>query len=447
VVVTNDEAVAKSDQKDAEVAVKEEAEPEEKMDTSEPSKSEESDKKDSPDEKVTCEQSEKSENKSEEPEKQSEDVKKDDQNKSEETTTDNETKDDDCEIVEVKKEQPRESVDGKEKGSEKESEKSTATKDEAVKIEEKKPTTQAPKKGEEGKPPGKRKFMFNIADGGFTELHTLWINEERAIKSNPAKETEIWHRRHDYWLLCGIEQYGYGRYQDIQQDIHYHIINEPFKADAGKANFMDIKNRFISKRFKLLEQALVIEEQLRRAAYLQLTREENHAHNSIQALNARFSELESLADSHQHLSKESLSGNKSANAVLHKVLLQLDELLSDMRQDAVKLPTTLTKITPVTNRLQLSERSILSRLLQYKPTPANNSAESSSSVEVLSADLEVVKPPKSEDYLNSSGYEGPFFAPIGAVPYKPTSANSATSSSSGVPMVTSGAPSITKPTH
>lgn len=26
----------------------------------------------------------------------------------------------------------------------------------------------------------RRKFMFNIADGGFTELHTLWTNEEKA---------------------------------------------------------------------------------------------------------------------------------------------------------------------------------------------------------------------------------------------------------------------------
>ena len=198
--------------------------------------------------------------------------------------------------------------------------------------------------------------------------------------------------------------------------------------------------------FQLLEQALVIEEQLRRAAYLQLTREENQAHNSIQALNARFSELESLADSHQHLSKESLSGNKSANAVLHKVLLQLDELLSDMRQDAVKLPQTLTKITPVTQRLQLSERSILSRLLQYKPSAPNQSE--SSSVEVLSADLEIVKPPRSEDYLNSDGYEGPFFAPIGAVPYKPSPAASSSAGTSGnIPTVTGGAPSVTKPSH
>ena len=32
----------------------------------------------------------------------------------------------------------------------------------------------------------------------------------------------------------------------------------------------------------------------------------------------RFAELECLAESHQHLSKESLAGNKPANAVLHK---------------------------------------------------------------------------------------------------------------------------------
>ena len=41
--------------------------------------------------------------------------------------------------------------------------------------------------------------------------------------------------------------------------------------DMGKGNFLEIKNKFLSRRFKLLEQALVIEEQLRRAAYLNLT--------------------------------------------------------------------------------------------------------------------------------------------------------------------------------
>lgn len=46
------------------------------------------------------------------------------------------------------------------------------------------------------------RFMFNIADGGFTELHSLWGNEEKAAV--PNHELEIWHRRHDYWLLAGI---------------------------------------------------------------------------------------------------------------------------------------------------------------------------------------------------------------------------------------------------
>jgi len=203
-----------------------------------------------------------------------------------------------------------------------------------------------------------KKFMFNIADGGFTELHTLWQNEEKAAV--PGREYEIWHRRHDYWLLAGIVCHGYGRWQDIQNDIRFNIINEPFKMDVGKGNFLEIKNKFLARRFKLLEQALVIEEQLRRAAYLNLTQDAAHP---AMALNSRFAEVECLAESHQHLSKESLAGNKPANAVLHKVLNQLEELLSDMKSDVSRLPASLARIPPVAQRLQMSERSILSRLV------------------------------------------------------------------------------------
>lgn len=39
-----------------------------------------------------------------------------------------------------------------------------------------------------------------------SELHTLWQNEERAAVSS-GKIYEIWHRRHDYWLLAGIVTY------------------------------------------------------------------------------------------------------------------------------------------------------------------------------------------------------------------------------------------------
>merc|ERR1711902_233845 len=70
------------------------------------------------------------------------------------------------------------------------------------------------------------------------------------------------------------------------------------------------------------------------------------------ALNTRFTEVECLAESHQHLSKESLAGNKPANAVLHKVLNQLEELLSDMKSDVSRLPASLARIPPVAQGLQ-----------------------------------------------------------------------------------------------
>ncbi|ERE69398.1 chromodomain-helicase-DNA-binding protein 3 [Cricetulus griseus] len=203
-----------------------------------------------------------------------------------------------------------------------------------------------------------------------SKLHTLWQNEERAAISS-GKLNEIWHRRHDYWLLAGIVLHGYARWQDIQNDAQFAIINEPFKTEANKGNFLEMKNKFLARRFKLLEQALVIEEQLRRAAYLNLSQEPAHP---AMALHARFAEAECLAESHQHLSKESLAGNKPANAVLHKVLNQLEELLSDMKADVTRLPATLSRIPPIAARLQMSERSILSRLAskgtEPHPTPA-----------------------------------------------------------------------------
>ncbi|XP_071050567.1 chromodomain-helicase-DNA-binding protein Mi-2 homolog isoform X2 [Onthophagus taurus] len=298
----------------------------------------------------------KEENKSEDGElKKEEEIKKEDQEK--EATKDDEKKDGDG------KDEKKD--DGKVKLEKKEDE------DDVVVVGDDKKK----EKGEDGEESSaaKRKFMFNIADGGFTELHTLWLNEEKAAV--PGREYEIWHRRHDYWLLAGIVTHGYGRWQDIQGDSRFAIINEPFKMDVGKGNFLEIKNKFLARRFKLLEQALVIEEQLRRAAYLNLTQDPNHP---AMSLNARFAEVECLAESHQHLSKESLAGNKPANAVLHKVLNQLEELLSDMKSDVSRLPATLARIPPVAQRLQMSERSILSRLA------ATSSSTTPSATQVMS---------------------------------------------------------------
>nr|XP_039267444.1 chromodomain-helicase-DNA-binding protein 3-like [Styela clava] len=244
-----------------------------------------------------------------------------------------------------------------------------ADENQTVKAEPDSDVKDVEKKGESK--PEKHKFMFNIADGGFTELHTLWQTEELAA-IHSGRINEIWHRRHDYWLIAGVATHGYARWMDIQHDHRFAIVNEPFRAMNEKGNFLEMQNKFLARRFKLLEQALVIEEQLRRAAYLSLTQDPKHP---AMALNARFAEVECLAESHQHLSKESLAGNKPANAVLHKVLNQLEDLLSDMKADVGRLPATFSRIPPVAARLHMSERGILNRLArQRQETPQDQAS-------------------------------------------------------------------------
>jgi chromodomain-helicase-DNA-binding protein 4 len=204
------------------------------------------------------------------------------------------------------------------------------------------------KKNKPKESPAERKFMFNIADGGFTELHTLWLNEEKVAV--PNRIYNIWHRRHDYWLLAGTVAHGYARWQDILTDQRFAIVNEPFKMDAGKGNFLEIRNKFLARRFKLLEQALVIEEQLRRAAYLNSSHKENLTDENPEDFDPEASEPE--------IPQKSTSNNPT----LHKVLNQLEELLTDMKSDVSRLPATLANIPPVAQRLQAAEKSILSRI-------------------------------------------------------------------------------------
>ena len=75
------------------------------------------------------------------------------------------------------------------------------------------------------------------------------------------------------------------------------------------------------------------------------------------------------------MSNELFIHSKPANAVLHKVLNQLEELLSDMKSDVARLPATLARIPPVAQRLQLSERSILSRLATTSSSASSASSE------------------------------------------------------------------------
>lgn len=69
------------------------------------------------------------------------------------------------------------------------------------------------------------KFMFNIADGGFTELHVLWEAEEK------RKFDNIWWRYHDYWLLSGVVVYLFIHWSDVLNQIlfyHTHHIQIQF---------------------------------------------------------------------------------------------------------------------------------------------------------------------------------------------------------------------------
>ncbi|CAG9761270.1 unnamed protein product [Ceutorhynchus assimilis] len=113
-----------------------------------------------------------------------------------------------------------------------------------------------------------------------------------------------------------------------------------------------------SKLSELKESTLVIEEQLRRASQLNFTQNLDHPGFT---LSARFAEVECLAESHQHLIKESLVGNQPVNAVLYNVLNQLEELLGEIKSDVSRLPASLAKIPAVTKRLQMTEKSIGSR--------------------------------------------------------------------------------------
>ena len=65
------------------------------------------------------------------------------------------------------------------------------------------------------------------------------------------------HQANDL-LISGIVTHGYSRWQDIQNDPRFAIINEPFKMDVGKGNFLENKNKFLARRFKLLEQVRFI---------------------------------------------------------------------------------------------------------------------------------------------------------------------------------------------
>lgn len=64
-----------------------------------------------------------------------------------------------------------------------------------------------------------------------------------------------WPRSSSYlkWdaVLNPYASHGYARWQDIQNDPQFAIVNEPFKSQANKGNFLEMKNKFLARRFKV----------------------------------------------------------------------------------------------------------------------------------------------------------------------------------------------------
>jgi len=186
-------------------------------------------------------------------------------------------------------------------------------------------------------------FDFNIRDGGLTELHVLWFFEDQELK--PGKELEIWHRRHDYWLLAGIVKHGYARWREIHEDEDLRILWEPFK------NSLHIKNKFMERRLRLLEQALVMEEQLRRSNHLnKLTSDEKQQESDEESKDS--DEKEEKSNENEKVNDE----NKPLNRNIHRVVNHIEELLNDMKSDCGRIPQTVQRIPPIAQRLQLSQK-------------------------------------------------------------------------------------------
>lgn len=190
-------------------------------------------------------------------------------------------------------------------------------------------------------------------------------------------------------------RHGYVRYNEIINDPRFALINEPFKSEMGKSNFQDVKNRFLQRRYKLLEQALIIEEQLRRAANLQYGQQppekspekkpEERNGDSIQVIQnggdvemkeeekpkpsdiavspelqkvqKNYTQIEVLVDANQNLARQALGGNRQAGIMIQKVLSQLEEILNDMKSDVSRLPASVAQLPSVCQRLEMNERA------------------------------------------------------------------------------------------
>jgi len=143
------------------------------------------------------------------------------------------------------------------------------------------------------------------------------MEEAQLIK---GKEHETWHRRHDFWLLAGVITHGYRHWQDILSDPRFDLMNQAFKSDSERTR----KAAFLNRRFQLLEQGLVIEEQLRKSTADTLTDQ------TVAATAAAASDAAAAAESQAESAKSTAANQRTASRIDH--LQQLDELAANLKK-------------------------------------------------------------------------------------------------------------------
>lgn len=219
-----------------------------------------------------------------------------------------------------------------------------------------------------------KEFDFNIQDGGLTELQTLWYFEDNELK--PKHEHEIWNRRHDYWMLAGIVKHGYEQWEGIANDEDFAILNEPFKTT------LSLRNKFMERRLRLLEQALVFEEQLRRYSHLsslevRVPKPKEEKDDSKESDDNSAEQGQSNGDDKNgdDETKEKKQENGEAkkengdiedkenddliiNPNIQRAANQLEDLLIDMKSDCARIPQTVQRIPSIANRLQIGPRNV-----------------------------------------------------------------------------------------
>ncbi|KAF1745143.1 hypothetical protein MXB_3714, partial [Myxobolus squamalis] len=154
-------------------------------------------------------------------------------------------------------------------------------------------------------------FMFNIEEHNYTELHIVWEAEQ------DIRDQNLWWRYHDLWLLLGVSIHGYNQFSEIFADPRFQLLHLAFE------NSKEDKLGFARRRLDLLEQALLIEDIVKRMidqkVYLR-------TESNIIKMKNKIFELNTLLEAGTSISENYNSGKRLVTPVL-KDLLNYCQLL------------------------------------------------------------------------------------------------------------------------